>query len=77
MPDPARRSASKGSRCNDTASFQHRLNLICGGRSNLSVDGIFGDNAERAIKTYRRACGLDDDRKVGNDTATRMFDELR
>lgn len=75
MPEPAKKSVSKGSRCNNTASVQHTINMINGGKNNLKVDGIFGDNTESAIKAFQRACGLEDDGKVGNGTATRMFDE--
>lgn len=74
MPEP-KKSVSKGSRCNNTAAIQHTVNLINAGKNNLKVDGIFGDNTESAVKTLQRACSLLDDGKVGNDTATRLFDE--
>jgi hypothetical protein len=75
MPEPAKKSIAKGARCNNTASVQHTINMVNGGKNNLKVDGIFGDNTESAVKTFQRACGLGDDGKVGNDTATRLFDE--
>ncbi|PZN97067.1 MAG: hypothetical protein DCF30_16745 [Hyphomicrobiales bacterium] len=75
MAGPTKKSVSKGSRCNNTAAIQHAVNLYNAGKNNLKVDGIFGDNTESAIKTLQRACGLDDDGKVGNDTGTRLFDE--
>lgn len=74
MPEPAKKSVSKGSRCNNTASVQNALNHMNGGKNNLKIDGIFGDNTESAVKAFQRACGLLDDGSVGNLTGSRLFE---
>lgn len=74
MPGPAKKSVSKGSRCNNTAAIQNAINIMNGGKNNLTIDGIFGDNTESAVKTFQRACGLFDDGAVGNLTGGRLFE---
>lgn len=75
MSGPAKKSVSKGSRCNNTAAIQNAINIMNGGKNNLKVDGIFGDNTESAVKAFQRACGLDDDGKVGNETVNWLFEQ--
>lgn len=77
MSGPARKSVSKGSRCNNTAAIQNAINFMNGGKNNLKVDGIFGDNTESAVKTFQRACGLFDDGSVGNLTGSRLFEVVK
>ena len=58
----------------DVAALQERLNTL--GFAAGRVDGRFGPNTERAVRSFQRAYGLPGDGSVGPDTF-RAFSDLR
>ena len=58
----------------DVVTLQERLNTL--GFAAGRVDGRFGPETERAVRSFQRAYGLSGDGSVGPDTL-RAFDDLR
>ena len=59
----------KGSRGDAVKKLQTALNALGYGNSGTqSVDGIFGDGTESAVKAFQRAMGIAADGQVGPDT---------
>ena len=58
----------------DVVTLQERLNTL--GFAAGRVDGRFGPETERAVRSFQRAYGLSGDGQVGPDTL-RAFDDLR
>src|SRR6478609_9773088 len=58
----------------DVVALQERLNTL--GFASGRVDGRFGPETERAVRTFQRAYGLPGDGSVGPETL-RAFDDLR
>lgn len=58
----------KGARGNITKLMQRKLMTLGFSVGSSGLDGIFGDDTEKAVRSFQRARGLEDDAVVGQKT---------
>lgn len=63
----------RGSAGLDVQALQQSLNVI---GVKCDVDGIFGPNTEKAVKTFQTAYGIDSDGIVGDATRAKIDEAL-
>ena len=64
----------KGSTGKEVIDCQRRLNEL--GHGHLSLDGIFGENTERAVESFQEGNGLLVDGIVGPNTVRALVERL-
>ncbi len=64
-------SLQNGARGDEVKTLQRRLKEL--GYYTGSIDGVFGDGTEQAVKAFQQASGLTADGKVGRQTSGSLF----